>query len=109
MGFAARPAASARAIAGSDTSAAIANGALMLTCAKPIPATSGPATFRSQGKSKFVVRKLMVVGPYGLSVWPAVAEADNSFNYLRSLETDYDGMPIVRSLVRNMALQSIAD
>ncbi len=67
-------------------------------------ATSGPATFRSQGKSTFVVRKLIVIGPYGLSVWPAVAEADNSYNYLQSLETDYDGMPLVGSFVRNMAL-----
>ena len=62
-------------------------------------ATSGPATFRSQGKSTFVVRKLIVIGPYGLSVWPAVAEADNSYNYLQSLETDYDGMPLVGSFM----------
>ena len=64
---------------------------------------SGPATFRNQGRSTFIVRKLMVLGPYGLTVWPAVAEADNDFNYLVSLETDFDGRPLVGSLVRNIA------
>ena len=34
--------------------------------------TSGPATIRNAGRSTFVVRKLMVLGPHGLSVWPAV-------------------------------------
>jgi len=64
---------------------------------------SGPATFRNEGQSSFLVRKLLVLGPHGLSVWPAVAEAENDFSYLVSLETDFDGVPLVGSLVRNIA------
>lgn len=66
-------------------------------------ATSGPATFRNEGRSTFLVRKLMVLGPRGLVVWPAVAEAENNFNYLVSLETDFDGIPLVGPLVRTIA------
>ncbi len=64
---------------------------------------AGPATFRNRGQSTFLVRKLFVLGPRGLHVWPAIAEAENNFNYLVSLETDYDGVPLVGSLVRNIA------
>lgn len=66
-------------------------------------ATSGPATFHNEGRSTFLVRKLMVLGPRGLVVWPAVAEAENNFNYLVSLETDFDGIPLVGPLVRTIA------
>ncbi len=65
--------------------------------------TSGPATLYNEGQSSFLVRKLFVLGPNGLSMWPAVAEAENKFNYLISLETDFDGVPLVSSLVRNIA------
>ncbi len=65
--------------------------------------SSGPATFRNRGQSTFLVRKLFVIGPRGLHVWPAIAEAENSYNYLVSLETDFDGVPLVGSLVRNIA------
>jgi hypothetical protein len=65
--------------------------------------TSGPARFRNQGQSTFLVRKLLVLGPHGLAVWPAVAEADNNFNYLVSVETGFDGVPLVGSLVRGIA------
>jgi hypothetical protein len=65
--------------------------------------TSGPAKFYNQGQSTFLVRKLLVLGPEGLSVWPAVAEAENNFTDLVSVQTDYDGVPIVGSLVRNFA------
>ena len=65
--------------------------------------SAGPATFRNRGQSTFLVRKLFVIGPRGLHVWPAIAEAENNYNYLVSLETDYDGVPLVGSLVRNIA------
>jgi len=65
--------------------------------------TSGPATLRNKGQATFLVRKLLVLGPKGLSVWPAIAEADTNYNYLVSLETDFDGVPLVGSLVRNIA------
>ncbi len=66
-------------------------------------ATSGPARFRNKGQSTFLVRKLLVLGPHGLAVWPAIAEADNNFNYLVSVETGFDGVPLVGSLVRGIA------
>jgi hypothetical protein len=65
--------------------------------------TSGPATFRNAGQSTFLVRKLIVIGPQGMTIWPAVAEAENNYSSLVSLETDYDGVPLVGSLVRNIA------
>ena len=60
--------------------------------------TSGPATFHNEGQSAFLVRKLFVLGPQGLTVWPAVAEAENKYNYLISLETDFDSVPLVGPL-----------
>ncbi len=65
--------------------------------------SSGPATFRNTGHSTFLVRKLFVLGHQGLHVWPAIAEAENDYNYLVSLETDFDGVPLVGSLVRTIA------
>ncbi len=64
---------------------------------------AGPARFRNRGQSTFLVRKLMVFGPKGLLVWPAIAEAENNYNYLVAMETDYDNVPIVGSVVRNIA------
>lgn len=69
--------------------------------------TSGPATIHNAGQSSFLVRKLFVLGPQGLSVWPAIAEAENNYNYLVSLETDFDGVPLVGSLVRSIARNQI--
>ena len=65
--------------------------------------SSGPARLYNQGQSTFLVRKLLVLGPDGLAMWPAVAEAENDFNYLVSMETGFDGVPLVGSLVRNIA------
>jgi hypothetical protein len=65
--------------------------------------TSGPATFRNQGQSTFLVRKLFVLGPQGLSIFPAIAEAENNYNYLVSLETNFDSVPLVGSLVQTIA------
>jgi len=64
---------------------------------------AGPVRLTNRGQSTFLVRKLMVFGPQGLLVWPAVAEAENNWNNLVALETDYDGVPIVGSVVRNIA------
>ena len=63
---------------------------------------AGPATFRNQGQSDFMVRKLVLVTPDGLHAWPAVADANNVTD-LQSMDTNYDGVPIVRSLARNIA------
>lgn len=66
-------------------------------------ATSGPATFYNNGQSQFVVRKLFLCDTHRLNVFPAVAEADASRSNLVSVETDYDGVPFVGSMVRNIA------
>ncbi|MGD9723843.1 MAG: hypothetical protein AB7O59_20775 [Pirellulales bacterium] len=65
--------------------------------------TSGPARLYNRGQSTFLVRKLLVLGPQGLSVWPAIAEADNNYNYLISAETSFDRVPLVGSLVQGIA------
>ena len=65
--------------------------------------TSGPATFYTNGNSSFLVRKLVVVDRGGLRVWPAIAEADTGYADSVSLETDFDGVPLIGKLVRNMA------
>ena len=66
-------------------------------------ASSGPARLYGQGQSTFLVRKLFVLGPAGLAIWPAQSEAENTFNYLRSVETDFDGVPLFGPMVRNIA------
>ena len=66
-------------------------------------ATSGPATFYNQGRSTFVVQKLFVLGPYGLTVFPAKANADASGTYLVSMDTNFDGVPLFGGIVRNIA------
>ncbi len=66
-------------------------------------ATSGPATFYNQGRSTFVVQKLFLLGPYGLTVFPAAANADASGTYLVSMDTNFDGMPIFGGIARNIA------
>ncbi|HEY1785835.1 MAG TPA: hypothetical protein VGG30_09815, partial [Pirellulales bacterium] len=66
-------------------------------------ATSGPATFYNNGRSQFVVRKLFLCDAHGLNVFPAVAEAEATRSDLVSMETNYDGVPLVGSMVRNIA------
>ena len=73
------------------------------TVASATKSTSGPATFYNSGESEYLVRKLFVVGSQGLRVWPAVAEADNLYSDLVYLETDYDSVPLIGPLVRNIA------
>lgn len=65
--------------------------------------TSGPATFYSGGESSFIVRKLFVYDKRGLRLWPSQAEADNYYNGLYGLQTDFDGIPLFGSLARNIA------
>ena len=72
-------------------------------------ATSGPATFYNDGESQFVVRKLFLCDTRRLNVFPAVAEAEATRSDLISLETDYDGVPLVGSVVRGIALSQHED
>lgn len=66
-------------------------------------AQSGPARVYSEGASSFLVRKLLVVGPTGLTVWPAVANAENYYQGVKGVETDLDILPLIGSLARNLA------
>lgn len=66
-------------------------------------ATSGPATLYSVGQSSFWVRKLAVVNANGLRTKPAIASADNYYNNLVDVESDYDNWPFVGGFVRDKA------
>ncbi len=66
-------------------------------------ASSGPARFSSRGMTSYVARKLILLTPGGTRVWPAIAEADGSVD-LRDVETSFDALPVIRSLVRAAAV-----
>jgi hypothetical protein len=63
---------------------------------------AGPARLFSEGMSRFLVRKLVVIGPDGLSDLPATADSESVYQGLKRVETDYDGLPIIGPLVRNL-------
>jgi hypothetical protein len=66
-------------------------------------ATSGPATFYSENHSTFLVRKRIELSKEGLKTFPAQANANAYADQLKDLSTNFDGMPIVESIVRNAA------
>jgi len=65
--------------------------------------TSGPATFFSRGSTYYEAAKLILIGPTRVDIFPAIADA-KSAAVLTSLATQFDSLPLVRSLVRSMAL-----
>lgn len=65
-------------------------------------ATNGPATFYNRSESVYVARKPMEVGTFGIRLWPADVEVRNSMQ-LRGLETDFDPIPLVGSIVQEVA------
>lgn len=71
-------------------------------------ADSGPVTFFNQGQTTFVARKLILANAYGTRILPAVAEAA-AHQSLNGLSTQYDSIPIVRSMVRNYAMGQHAE
>jgi hypothetical protein len=70
--------------------------------------TAGPVTFLSHGESKYSVGKLIVLDKEGLKIGEAGAKVENRTR-LSGMETDYDGVPILGSLVRNYALSEHAE
>jgi hypothetical protein len=70
--------------------------------------TSGPVTFLSHGESTYLVGKQIVVDSGGLRVGRAIAQADNQTR-LSGLETDFDGVPLIRNLIRGYALSQHDD
>jgi len=63
---------------------------------------SGPVALTSRGASSFTVRKPVSVGGTGLRVGHATGSA-SSRSQLADIQTSFDGVPIMRSLVRNIA------
>jgi len=64
--------------------------------------SKGPATFYQNGWSFFRARKRLTVDRRGIRLFNAEAEA-NANNNLSDFETDFDGIPLVGSLVRSIA------
>ena len=65
-------------------------------------AFSGPVTLYNQGESTFLARKLVIVDRRGVRVASAEAAARSSSS-LQGVESQYDPIPIIRSLIRNYA------
>lgn len=65
--------------------------------------TYGPVTFLNQGAAQFCVRKRIVVDTAGIHAEPAAAAVDSN-TAVADMRTDYDNIPLVRSIVRNYAM-----
>ena len=65
--------------------------------------TYGPVTFMNQGAAQFCVRKRIVVDTAGIHAEPAAAAVDSN-TAVAGMRTDYDNIPLVRSIVRNYAM-----
>jgi hypothetical protein len=63
---------------------------------------SGPVAFHSRGEANFTVRKPVTVSAAGVAFGSALGSASNE-SRLASIETDFDGVPLVGSLVRTIA------
>ncbi|MEX0792482.1 MAG: hypothetical protein WD045_05065 [Pirellulaceae bacterium] len=63
---------------------------------------SGPVTVFNRGRSRYTAVKQVAVGPQGFFVSRAEARASTTTD-LADLQTDYDGIPLIGSLVRNVA------
>jgi len=64
--------------------------------------SSGPVTVFNRGKSRYHAAKQVVVNSQGFWVSQATAKATTTTT-VDNLETDFDGIPLIGSLVRNMA------
>jgi len=63
---------------------------------------AGPVAMHSRGAATFVVRKPITVSTSGLGFSAAVGTA-SSASQLADIETSFDGVPIMGSIVRNIA------
>ena len=64
--------------------------------------SSGPATFHNDSESTYTAHKEMELKTSGLHFQPAQVSVDN-FTNLRSVRTDLDGIPLIGSMVRQIA------
>jgi hypothetical protein len=65
-------------------------------------ASSGRVYLYNEGETAFLVRKLILVDHEGLKAKPAIAEALSDSDLI-DIDSDYDGIPVVGSIVRNSA------
>ncbi|HOM15907.1 MAG TPA: hypothetical protein PLQ00_01185, partial [Thermoguttaceae bacterium] len=65
-------------------------------------AYQGPAIFYNRSDAVYVARKPLEVGTFGIRLWPAEVEVRNSTR-LRGLETDFDPIPLLGSIVQEVA------
>ncbi|RCS40691.1 hypothetical protein DTL42_25325 [Bremerella cremea] len=64
--------------------------------------SSGPVTIFNRGRSRYHAAKQVVVNSKGFWVSPAVAKAETTTS-VDNLQSDFDGIPLIGSLVRNVA------
>ena len=65
-------------------------------------ASKGPAVFYSDGFSDYSTRKLVLVDPQGIRTRKAVAKVSSRAELL-DVETDYDNLPVIGRLAREVA------
>ena len=65
--------------------------------------TSGPATFRNSSESVYTARKPMEITMRGVRPRPAEVDDVNNVTQLRSLHTNFDGIPLIGALVHEVA------
>ena len=70
---------------------------------------AGPATLHSNSDSFYVARKVIDLDVRGLRTWPAESDCIESRSRLRSVSTDFDGVPLVGALVESFARSRHAD
>jgi len=64
--------------------------------------TAGPATFYSDSESSYIARKPLEISLRGIRMGETEVAVDNS-SQLRSIATDFDRMPIIGQMARNLA------
>ncbi len=63
----------------------------------------GPVRFYSHGQARFLADKDLMINPAGIFVRRAKADADGAAKLI-DLETDYDGIPLIGWVLRQVAL-----
>jgi len=64
--------------------------------------SSGPAKFVNRSSSTYVARKPLELDLRGIHPEPAEVQVNNE-TYLRNLETDFDGIPLIGALAKGIA------
>ncbi len=70
--------------------------------------TSGPATFFTDSESSYIARKPLEITLRGIRMWPTEVSVDNN-SQVRGVRTDFDRMPLLGSIVRDVSLSKYAE